>query len=406
MLDMEQALTLVLERAERRPPVQVEIADALGLVLAGDVSSDIDSPPHDKALMDGYAVRAADLAATGEAVLQVLEEVTAGAVPTQRVGAGTATRIMTGAPLPEGADAVVMVERSELLADSSPPKVRLRDKQATPGMNILRRAKSMRRGEVVLRAGSEIRPIEVGLLAEVGRTQAGVYPRPTVALLSTGDELVPSGQVPEAGRIRNSNGPMLGALAQRAGGAIADLGIARDREDALRERIGQGLRHDVLVLSGGVSMGVADLVPRVLQELGVQQVFHQVRLKPGKPLWFGTAPGKRGATLVFGLPGNPVSSLVCFELFVRPALAQLAGRTAQRFPTQPARMAREHRQRSDRPVFHPARLRQERNAADVELLAWQGSADLRTLAEANCLAHFPPGERTYAPGDAVEVLLL
>jgi molybdopterin molybdotransferase len=404
MLKIDQALTLVLERAQRKTPVSLPTAEALGMVLAEDLASDIDSPPYDKALMDGYAVIAADLAG-GEAVLEVVEEVTAGAVPTQPVRPGTTVRIMTGAPIPQGADAVVMIERSELVDGPGSARVRLREKAAAPGMNILPQGRAMRAGEVVLHAGSELRAVEVGLLGEIGRTEVQVRPRPGAAVLSTGDELVPAGHVPKMGQIRNSNGPMLCALVQQAGGAPIDLGIARDREEELREKIRRGLETDVLILSGGVSMGVADLVPKALKSLGVEQVFHQVQLKPGKPLWFGAA-GKDHPKLVFGLPGNPVSSLVCFELFVRPALAQLAGRVANPLPLKQARLVKEFRQRGDRPVFHPAILRQEGAEEVVELLDWKGSADLRTLADADCLAHFPAGERTYAAGDRVGVYLL
>jgi molybdopterin molybdotransferase len=207
------------------------------------------------------------------------------------------------------------------------------------------------------------------------------------------------------GQIRNSNGPMLCGLVRQAGATPVDLGIVADREDELREKIRGGLETDVLVLSGGVSMGIADLVPKVLKSLGVEQVFHQVKLKPGKPLWFGAA-GKEHPTLVFGLPGNPVSSLVCFELFVRPALAHMAGRVSNRKPLRQVRLVKPYRQRGDRPVFHPAILRQEGPEEVVELLDWKGSADLRTLADADCLVQFPAGDRTYAAGDRVGVYLL
>jgi molybdopterin molybdotransferase len=404
MLEVEQALLQVLERAAPKPPVRMNAADAMGLALAEDVASDIDSPPYDKALMDGYAVRAADLAG-GEAELAVIEEVTAGAVPTRSVQEGEAVRIMTGAPIPEGADAVVMVEQSEML-EGEPPRVRLRPPRVSPGKNILPQGRSMRRGEVVLHAGTDVRPIEVGLLAEVGRTEVLTRPRPTVAVLSTGDELVSADHTPEPGQIRNSNGPMLCAFVRHAGGAAVDLGIARDREEELRAKVERGLDEDVLVLSGGVSMGVADLVPKVLREAGVEQVFHKVRLKPGKPLWFGAAARGERTTLVFGLPGNPVSSLVCFELFVRPAIAQLAGRDASRRPIRRVRLAGEFRQQGDRPVYHPAFLRDEEHGAVVELLNWQGSADLRTLADADCLVIFPAGEKHYSEGEQVAVHLL
>jgi molybdopterin molybdotransferase len=264
---------------------------------------------------------------------------------------------------------------------------------------------SLRRGEVVLRAGHTLRAIEIGLLAEVGAAQVLCRPHPSVAILSTGDELVPCESKPRPGLIRNSNGAMLEALVQQVGALPVQLGIARDRREELTDHVQRGLQHDVLVVSGGVSAGVLDLVPEILEQLGVQRRFHLVRLKPGKPLWFGVKEDGAGKRLVFGLPGNPVSSLVCFVLFVRPVLARLAGRTdlAQ---TSSARLARDFVHRGDRPTYHPARLLGTADEASVDPLDWKGSADLRTLAEANCLARFPEGERQFAQGSSIDVILL
>jgi molybdopterin molybdotransferase len=399
MLEIEQALSLVLQHVERTPRQCIPTADAVGSVLAENVASDIDSPPHDKALMDGYAVRTDDLS-TGVAEFNVLEEVTAGSVPTQPIRSGFATRIMTGAPIPLGANAVVILEHSDIL-HASPLRVRLHEPHAQAGLNILRQGQSLRRGEIVLHEGTEIRPVEVGLLAEVGRTEVAVHVRPRVAVLSTGNELVPASRLPDRGKIRNSNGPMLIALAAHAGASPVDLGIGFDQEDDLRARILDGLREDVLVLSGGVSMGTADLVPKVLNDLGVKQVFHKVRMKPGKPIWFGFSGLNERKTLVFGLPGNPVSSLVGFELFVRPAISQLKGRRVNQWPLRTVRLAHAHQQRGDRAVFRPAFTRQQGSELVVELLEWHGSADLRTLADADCLAYFPAGEHDFSAGETI-----
>ena len=423
MISVEQALSLVLARVPRRAPTSVPLGEALGHTLAEDIVSDVDSPPHDKALVDGYAVRASDFSQP-LVELRILEQVVAGECPTQAVTPGTATRIMTGAPLPLGADAVVMVEHTEDVPSDnrdSAARVRIREARATIGQNILRRAAALRCGETVLAVGHQIRPIEIGVLAEVGRSRVAVIPPPQVAVLATGNELVPVDRVPAAGQIRNSNGPMLAALVTRASGRAIELGIARDDEADLRRLIQRGLEADVLILSGGVSAGVLDLVPLVLQQFGVQQVFHKVDLKPGKPIWFGALPATAaamtsvGEKLVFGLPGNPVSSLVCFELFVRPALAKLAGREADR-PPRVATLAHAFRHRGDRPTYLPAAVvgngtdgshaTDGKNVAEVlqvRLLDWKGSADLRTLADANCLAYFSPGEREYAAGASITI---
>ncbi len=246
------------------------------------------------------------------------EEVTAGQVPQAPLQPGLATRIMTGAPVPAEAEAVVMVEQTQTSSDADGIEwVEIAEVRLPESGNIMLQGTSLRAGEVILSAGRTIRPLEIGLLAEVGRHQVQVSLVPSVAILSTGNELVDVDQSPQAGQIRNSNGPLLNALVQRAGAKPVPLGIGRDDLDDLRQLVAQGLQEDVLVLSGGVSAGVLDLVPQVLQELGVEQVFHKVDLKPGKPLWFGVNADTQ--TLVFGLPGNPVSSLVCCELFVRPA---------------------------------------------------------------------------------------
>ncbi|MCA9165640.1 MAG: molybdopterin molybdotransferase MoeA, partial [Planctomycetales bacterium] len=393
MISVEEALTCIARATRPLPIVELPITAAVGRTLAEDVASDIDSPPHDKSMVDGYAVLASDLAA-GPVELRVLEEVTAGQVPTQEVVAGTATRIMTGAPIPAGADAVVMVERTRQVAEtrsdlggSPSARVAIDDARLRAGTNILPRATSLARGEVVLRAGHRLRGIEVGLLAEVGRATVRVHRQPRVAVLATGNELVPVGQTVPAGSIRNSNGPMLATRIEQLGAEAIDLGIGRDEPRQLAELIQRGLAADVLLLSGGVSAGVLDLVPQVLADAGVVREFHKVNLKPGKPLWFGVyADGSESGDrvcLVFGLPGNPVSSLVCFELFVRPALAamQSARDTDREFEdaSVPGQLATGFHHRGDRVTFHPAQTEWANGVWRVHPLAWHGSADLKTL---------------------------
>jgi molybdopterin molybdotransferase len=401
MLSVAEALEQILAQATPREPVVRPAASALGLVLAENVTSDVDSPPHDKSIVDGYAVIASDLV-DGGAELIVIEEVAAGALPSRALTPGTATHIMTGAPVPEGADAVVMVEKSRRVAHD---RIDLRDERITAGQNIARRASSMSRGQTVLARGKLLRSIELGVLAETGHVEVRVVPRPSVAVLSTGNELVETSRQPAAGQIRNSNGPLLAAAARAAGAEAHELGIARDERESLRAAIARGLERDILVISGGVSAGVFDLVPGVLAELGVRQVFHKIDLKPGKPLWFG-ATADIPATLVFGLPGNPVSSFVCFELFVRPAIGRLALRDEIELPRVQAALVSNFVHRSARPTYHPARLSRQFDHWTVEPLPWKGSGDLRTLVDANALAIFPSGERPYEAGEKIAAVRL
>jgi molybdopterin molybdotransferase len=401
MLEIDEALRLVLEQARPLAPVELPAVEALGCVLAEAIAGDIDSPPHDKSIVDGYAVTAADLA-SGLAELRIVEEITAGESPRYTISPGSCSRIMTGAPIPAGADAVVMVERTQLLVSD---RVRLEQRDVRPAQNIMRRAASFASGQSVLEAGTLLRPIEIGLLHEVGRITVNVRRRPVASVLATGNELVSAEQVPSQGQIRNSNGPMLCGLVQQAGGEAIDLGIGRDDRDHLQRLLARGLKSDVLVVSGGVSAGVLDLVPEALESLGVQRVFHKINLKPGKPLWFGVRRGEGHGTLVFGLPGNPVSSLVCFELFVRPALACLAGTDDGGLRRATARLGSDFRQRGDRVTMFPAAIHERSGRLHATPLRYQGSGDLMSLTQANGLIHFPAGDHAYQAGDEVNVLL-
>ncbi|MGE5193159.1 MAG: gephyrin-like molybdotransferase Glp [Deltaproteobacteria bacterium] len=420
MLTVAEAIAEIIARVERLPAARAALADSLGLVLAEDVFSDLDSPPFDKALMDGYAVRSIDVS-TGRARLRVIEEVPAGQVPRRPVGAQEATRIMTGAPIPAGADAVVPVEHTRLeTGTASASQVVMETTPLTAGRNILKRGESIRKGERVLNAGRRIRPQETGCLAELGKDAVAVYPRPRVAVLATGDELVPVNEVPGPGQIRNSNEAMLVAQLRRLGAEPVPLGIARDRHAELADRIARGLGCDMLLLSGGVSAGKLDLVPAVLAEVGVRQVFHKVRVKPGQPVWFGVlerpegpgagdVEGKHAAgqppCCVFGLPGNPVSSMVCCELFAGTAVRRLMGiEPAAPTPTR-ARMKKDHFNGGTRPTYHPAWCEATETGNVVEPVRWVGSADLCATAEANAMVLFPEGERIYPAGTMVDVFL-
>jgi molybdopterin molybdotransferase len=407
MLTIEQALQAVLERTTRLAPRARALADALGCVLAENVAADLDAPPFDKALVDGYAVRTSDLASGGHQLV-VGEEIPAGQVPSRPLGPCEAALLMTGAPLPAGSDAVVMIERTRREGNA----VLVDDKDLLPGRNRMTKGREMRAGEVVLHAGCLLTPTRLGLLASVGRARVRVIPPPRVIVLATGDELVEPDQVPGPGQIRNSNSALLRGFVASTGSDVEVLPIAPDEREPLERALKSGLDADILLITGGVSAGNRDLVPETLASLSVEPVFHKVRLKPGKPLWFGVGP-RRGpdapGTLVFGLPGNPVSGVVGFLLFVRPALDDLAGRPLAADRSIPARLAQTYAHSGDRPTYHPAQLDSDAGAGAlpaVKPLNWAGSADLRTVVDAEGFAVFPAGEREYEPGEIVRVLPL
>ncbi|MDR3635391.1 MAG: molybdopterin molybdotransferase MoeA [Isosphaeraceae bacterium] len=405
LLTVEEATQAVLERACALPPIRLPLSMARECLLAEDVSADGDSPPFDKALMDGFALRFADLR-NGVGTLRIVEELYAGSLPSRSLMGGDASLIMTGAPIPEGADTVVMIERTRRDGD----RVLVEDPSVRPGGNILRRGREMRAGDVIVRRGETLTPTRLGMLASAGRPSPLVVPAPRVAIVPTGDELVESNQVPGPGQIRNSNAVVLEALVAGAGAIPLLSPIARDDPEILREALGEGLASDVLLITGGVSAGQRDLVPATLMGLGVERVFHKVRLKPGKPLFFGVGPrrGEKPGTLVFGLPGNPVSGVVGFLLFVRPALDLLAGRAGRPLglPLYPLTRAFVHA--GEKPTYHPARrvewTGRGPGTVGLEPLASAGSADLLTASRADGFALFPAGDRAYAPGDVVGFL--
>ena len=403
MIEIELALQLILENCRVLPSQQLPLLEAVGHVVATPLVSDIDSPPFDKSMMDGFAVRSADILA-GRTKLEIVERITAGDQPSVAVESGTASQIMTGAPMPNGADAVVMVEQTEELNVAGQSIVIIKNDHFRSGQNVLLRAAAMGCDEVIVPAGHLIRSEDVGLLAEAGCSHCDIIPKPSVSILATGDELVALDQKPAASQIRNSNGPMLRALASELCGKANDMGIGRDDRDELLQKIQTGLESDVLILSGGVSAGVADLVPSILNELGVDQIFHKVKIKPGKPIWFGIRKRESGSnTLVFGLPGNPVSTMVCFHVFVAEAMRKLAGRDDQ---TQYAvsQLTAEFRQRPGRTTYWPSTLRKDDTGWQLTPLDWKGSADLRTLARANAFAVFPGEKSELEPHEMISVL--
>ena len=399
MLDVADALAEVLRHTTPRAATVAPLGPAvLGRILAIDVIADRDSPPFAKSLRDGYAVRAADCQITAE--LLVVDEIPAGVMPQKTIGPGETARIFTGAPIPDGADAVVMQEDT---TPSDSGRVRITDPIVRPGQYVFPRGREMRAGEVVVPAGTTLNAASIGVLAGVGRAEIAVVGWPRVSVLATGDELVDVGRSPGPGQIRNSNGPMLTAQATDAGAIVTDCGIVRDDPTELRARIGAALAEsDVVILAGGVSAGTYDLVPGVLQELGVEARFHRVRMKPGKPLFFGTA----GNVLVFGLPGNPVSGFVCFELFVRPALRVLAGYPKQGPNTIQLPLSEAIAESNDRPTYRPAKLEVAEVGWAVRPLSWAGAPDLRGVQDADALIVLPAGDARFDRGMPVEVVLI
>ncbi len=376
---------------------EVPLADSLGRVLREDVSSDIEMPPFDRAAMDGYAVRASDVSEAPR-TLPVAGLIKAGDPPDFELPAGQAAQIMTGAPVPSAADAVVPVEQTERAGGDD---VRLLSAPAA-GAHVAPRGSEVRRGDRVLEAGRLVDAAATAVLATVGRAQVSVGKRPSVAVLVTGDELVPVEALPQGGQIRNSNGPALAAQARSCGAVVAPLGVAADRADALAAAMRPGLEADVLVVSGGVSAGEFDLVEDVFAGYGVEVFFDQVAIKPGKPLVFG----RRDETLVFGLPGNPVSAMVTFEVFVRPALLALQGACALGRPVVVAELLGSLKNRSKRSAHLPVVVSARGSGLFAEPVQSRGSADVVAHARATGLAVLDADQRDAAAGDRVSVRVL
>lgn len=394
MLTVEQAAAAVLAQVPAPRETTVEIDVSLGHVLAETVTADVAMPPWDKSAMDGYAVRAADVA-RAPCELEVLEEIPAGKAPTRAIGPGQSSKIMTGAPMPEGADAVVQVEHT-----TPGPRVKIH-RGVKKGQNVCLKAEDLKAGQTVLTPGMVLRPQELAVLATCGRRCVKVWRKPHCAVLSTGDELVEVDETPRGGQIRNSNSHSIAAQVRAMGLPCEMLGIVRDTIDATRERIRIGLQHDVLLISGGVSAGDYDFVIDALHAEGVETVFHQVMIKPGRPFTFGV----RGDQRVFGLPGNPVSTLVIFEVYVRPFLGRMMGTAALDRLRLRARLAKPFSKASDRVQFMPGRLTRTGDEWRIELVPWHGSADIFGLVKADAFAIIPANEAV-EEGRFVDVMMM
>jgi len=412
MIDLADAISLIEQTARPLLPRRQRLLDACGQSLAAPVVADVDSPPWDRAMMDGFALRGDDVLATdgGVVELDVVVDLAAGDVTSLEISPGSCARIMTGAPIPKGVDAIIPVElaidgTSTAHAGST---VRLRDERFRAGQHIARQGAAFQRGQEVLAAGTTLAAGAIGLAAEAGATHVVATPKVRVAILSTGSELVSPETVPAFGQTRNSNGPMLAAAVQLLGAEPIPLGIAADKPEAIRSAVSQGLAADMLVLSGGVSAGDLDLVPEVFRQCGVEEVFHKVRLKPGKPVYCGVLRRNHASpTLVFGLPGNPASSLVCFDLCTRPAIQILAGRPREQWhlPRCRARLTAATKAAPGRPVYLPCTLVRRGTGFDATPLPWTGSSDMVGLAKANGMIALPADGGQYEPGDEIEAML-
>jgi molybdopterin molybdotransferase len=394
LVDADEAAALVLERTPVLPAERIELADVVGRVLAEDIRAPAELPGFPSSAVDGFAVRAAD---AGKA-LQVVGESAAGRPFDGVVEAGMAARILTGGVVPDGADTVVMVEDIEPAGAGVTVPAGL-----VPGTNLHRPGADVRAGELVLTAGIQLGPAEIGLAAALGFATLSVHRRPRVALMSTGDELVEVGRTPGRGQITDSNRWALLAALGEAGAEVRILGIAPDEPDALRGLVFDALQDaDVLVTSGGVSVGTHDLVKPLLESLGTVHV-GRVKLKPGKPFTFATLPGGKFA---FGLPGFPVSSLVTFEVFVRPALRKLQGFARLQRPTLAVRMGYDARAAGDRTEYQRVTLRREGAELVAETTGSQSSSRLLSLAGAHALVRIAPGDNGIKAGTTVEAMIL
>lgn len=387
---------------------EVDLLDSPGRVLAEPVVADRPFPPFSRAARDGYAIRASDLNQLPTR-LRVIGEIKAGADSSLQVGPAQAAAIMTGAPVPPGADAVVMVEYTSLHGDEVEVRQRIE-----AGANIVPTGSEARRGEQILAPGTRIDHAGVAVAASVGKSRLSVFKRPRIAILATGDEVVPITAQPGRNQIRNSNSYSLAAQISGAGGDPVLLSVAPDEPIRLGELILEGLQSDLLLLSGGVSMGKYDLVEQVLNDLDAQFLFTSVAIQPGKPAVFGRI--ERGSTetpvrdgcenkYFFGLPGNPVSTMVTFELFAKPLIAALAGMEPRKLIFLRAQLKSEIKIKTGLRRFLPAVFSGEFDLPQVELARWQGSGDIAATARANCYLVIPPDRDHIPQGEWVSILM-
>lgn len=396
LMSADDALARILAGVPTLPAVEVPILDALGLVLAEDVAADRDVPPFRNSAMDGYAVRGEDVA-SAPAELRVVGEIAAGGFPDRAVGPGEAMRIMTGAHMPYGADTVVRVEDTDNASDLVTVTT-----ATAKGIAVRNAGEDLRAGETVLTKGTLLRAAEIGLLASVSRSRVRVRKRPRVAVFSTGDEIVDLDAPIARGQIRDSNRYTIASAIRATGAEPWVRGIVRDAPDALRAALREGVAADAIVTSGGVSVGDHDHMKPVLSELGTID-FWAIAIRPGRPLAFGELRDGDRRVPIFGLPGNTVSALLTFEIFVRPALLRMQGREKVARPRAKARLVEPIDKLGSLRVF--ARGIHDPDAGTVRLTGPQGSGILRSMSLANCLIDLPVGPSRIEKGAEVEVIL-
>ncbi|MEE8606168.1 MAG: gephyrin-like molybdotransferase Glp [Nitrospiraceae bacterium] len=398
---LKEAQRTVLEATQTLGLEKVGLLDAMGRVLGEDIIASRDNPPWDNSAMDGFAVRWEDIkqehAITKLVELKVIEDVPAGKVATKTVGPGQAIRIMTGAPVPKGATTVVKVEETEPVGDT----VRI-FKEVERGGNIRLQGEDVKKGDCIIAKGTQIRPAEAGMLAILAKSFVLVHQRPRVAVLSTGDELADLDERFDEDKIINSNSYGIAAAVQEAGGIPILLGIAKDQPAALKEKIAHGLNADVLVLSGGVSLGESDFTKAVFKDIGAEMNFWKLAIRPGQPLAFGKIQGK----LAFGLPGNSVSSMVTFEQLVRPAVLKMGGHRSYGRPVVKAVFQEKFSKGTDRRHFLRGILTREDGVLKVRTTGGQGSGILTSMVKANCLIDVPEEVERLNPGDTITVQVL
>ncbi len=412
MLSVEEALQKILDEVDVLETESVPILESLGQVLAEDIKSDINVPPLDNSAMDGFAVRSEDTQHASEKTpryLRVIDTVMAGSISKKEVVPGTAIRIMTGAPVPRGADSVVQFEHTDEGKSQDKAKVGILE-EIQPDRNIRKAGEDIGRGTLVLRKGTVIRPSEIGMMASAGYSKAKVIRRPVVAVLSTGNELVEIDSALPEGKIYDSNAYSIAALVKRYGCVPKVLGIARDDETELVSKLKQAQDADMLLTTGGVSMGDFDMVKDIIARDG-QMVFWQVRVKPGKPLAFGKIKGRdkngRAKSIPhLGLPGNPVSCMVSFELFVRPALLKMMGKKNFTKPTVAAIMEENIKNDAGRRLYNRAIVEKRDGHYYARLTGSQGSGILTSMSLANGLVLIPEERKTVKKGETVQALML